>query len=260
LSRERLQKILSRAGVASRRKAEDLIREGRVTVNGETAGIGDQADLESDAIKVDGKLLRPSAERRYWLLNKPRGYITTRRDPEGRPTVIELLPPKERAGLFPVGRLDFDSEGLLILTDDGELAQRISHPRFGCRKTYEVKVKGVPERAALDRLSAGIRIDGKLTAPARVRPMRSPGGRAAESTSWWRVELAEGRTLQIRRMFLRLGHPVRRLRRVAIGRLKDPRLPTGAARRLRPEEVASLRRATGGRAKRGGPPRRGGKP
>ena len=154
MSAERLQKILARAGVASRRKAEDLIRQGRVTVNGTVASVGDKA-AGSDAIKVDGKLLSSPAAHRYLLVHKPRGYVSTRSDPQGRPTVLDLVAPRHRGSLFPVGRLDYHSEGLIILTDDGELAQHVSHPRYGCVKTYLAKVKGAPERTEIDRLRNG---------------------------------------------------------------------------------------------------------
>lgn len=247
MSEERLQKILARAGVASRRKAEELIREGLVTVNGRVAGLGDKADAERDAIKVGGKRIQPLREHRYLLLNKPKGYMSTLSDPEGRPTVIDLVPPGMRKALVPVGRLDFHTEGLLLLTDDGELAQRIAHPRYGGTKTYEVKVKGIPNEAQLDRLRAGILLEGRRTAPAKIAP-RAPfkpagarrRGEAESENSWWRVELTEGRTRQIRDMFLHIGHPVQKLRRVAIGSLRDPHLPLGALRELSEKEVQRL--------------------
>jgi 23S rRNA pseudouridine2605 synthase len=247
VSEERLQKILARAGLASRRKAEELIREGLVTVNGRVAVLGEKADPERDAIKVDGKRLQVSREHRYLLLNKPKGYMSTLSDPEGRPTVIDLVPPAMRKALVPVGRLDFHTEGLLLLTDDGDFAQRIAHPRYGGTKTYEVKVKGIPGEAQLDRLRAGIVLAGRRTAAAKITP-RSPfkpagarrRGEAESENSWWMVELAEGRTRQIREMFLHIGHPVQKLRRVAIGSLRDPRLPLGALRELSEREVERL--------------------
>lgn len=246
MSEERLQKALARAGVASRRKVEELIREGRVTVNGRVAEIGEKADLDRDAVKVDGKRIQPPRGHRYLLLNKPRGVMSTVSDPEGRPTVIDLVPPALRKALVPVGRLDFNSEGLLVLTDDGEFAQRVAHPRYGSVKTYEVKVKGHPQEAELDRLRGGIVLDGRRTAPCRIRPRRAIGrtmGRNDESeNSWWVVELTEGRTRQIREMFERVGHPVQKLRRVAIGPLADPHLAPGDLRELTPREVEMLRR------------------
>ncbi len=240
---ERLQKLLARAGLASRRGAEEYLRQGRVTVNGVAAGIGDKADPKRDAIKVDGKLLRLPAGHRYLLLNKPRGYLVTRKDPEGRPTVYDLLPPKTTRGLFPVGRLDFHSEGLLLLTDDGDLAQRIAHPSHGCTKLYRVRVRGRPDRAALDRLRGGIVIDRKRTAPARIRLLRGPAG---DANTWLEVELGEGRSRQIREMFLRVGHPVKRLKRIAIGSLSDPQLAPGGVREVTAAEVAQLRSGGGG--------------
>ena len=255
MAEERLQKILARAGVTSRRKAEDLIREGRVTVNGAVAGIGDKADPARDAVKLDGKRVHLPATHRYLLLNKPRAVMSTLSDPEGRPTVMEFVPPMFRKALVPVGRLDFLTEGLLLLTDDGEFAQTIAHPRHGCWKTYEVKVSGHPDAAALDRLRAGILLEGVRTAPCEIEPRhvkarRSPRGergrRPPESeTSWWTVRLAEGRTRQIREMFQRVGHPVQKLRRVAIGPLSDSELPLGAVRELSEREVDMLKRAAG---------------
>jgi pseudouridine synthase len=239
VSAERLQKILARAGVASRRGSEEYLRQGRVTVNGAVAGVGDKADPAHDAIKVDGRLLRLPAGNRYLLLNKPRGYLVTRSDPQGRPTVYDLLPAKTSRGLFPVGRLDFHSEGLLLLTDDGDLAQLVAHPRHGCTKLYRVRVRGRPDKAVLDRLRAGIVIDGRRTAPAKIRLLRGPAG---DENAWLEVELGEGRSRQIREMFFRAGHSVKRLKRIAIGSLRDPRLKPGGVREVTQREVARLRR------------------
>lgn len=238
---ERLQKVLARAGVASRRASEELIRQGRVTVNGEIAQIGQKVDLRSDFVKVDGKRIRKPDGNRYVLLNKPAGYMSTKSDPEGRPTVFDLLPPQARRGLFAVGRLDFETEGLLLLTDDGDLAQLVSHPRYGCAKSYEVKVKGKPSEDSIQRLRSGIVLNRKRTQPARIISLGgNRGHRAAESNTWWKVELKEGRTRQIREMFLRVGHPVLRLRRVAIGRVGDRNLPRGTFRDLSEAEVRQL--------------------
>jgi 23S rRNA pseudouridine2605 synthase len=245
MSDERLQKLLARAGLASRRGAEEYIRQGRVTVNGAVATIGDKADPARDAIKVDGRMLKLPTGNRYLLMNKPRGYLVTRSDPEGRPTVFDLLPAKTFRGLFPVGRLDFHSEGLLLFTDDGDLAQHVAHPRYGCTKLYRVRVRGRPDRAALDRLRGGIVIDRKRTAPAKIRLMKGP---VSDENCWLEVELGEGRSRQIREMFFRIGHPVKRLRRVAIGSVSDPRLAPGGVRELTPTEVEGLRRGGGGRA------------
>jgi len=273
---ERVQKILAQAGLGSRRACEELIRSGQVTINGQIATLGAKADPRADSIKVAGKRIRLPERHRYLLLNKPRGFVTTTRDPEGRPTVLDLIPERMRRGLRPVGRLDFDTEGLLLLTDDGELGQLVAHPRHGCKKTYEVKVKGLPDEAALDRLRRGIPLAGRRTAPSEIRPRpglggvrrrRSPakvageagrGGRGAarrgadrrsaerpragsSQNSWWVVRLAEGRTRQIREMFLRIGHPVQKLRRIAIGPVRDPHLPVGSVRELSEEEVRRLR-------------------
>lgn len=238
---ERLQKVLSRAGVASRRAAETLIREGRVTVNGTIASIGQKVDLASDSVKVDGKRVQLPERNRYVLLNKPAGYMTTKSDPEGRPTVFDLLPPQLRRGLFTVGRLDFETEGLLLLTDDGDLAQQVSHPKYGCSKTYEVKVRGKPSPAAVAKFESGIVIDRRRTRPARIFPLGgNRGRRSAESNTWWKVEIKEGRTRQVREMFARVGHPVMRLRRVAIGRVADRDLPRGSFRELTEAEVRRL--------------------
>jgi 23S rRNA pseudouridine2605 synthase len=250
---ERLQKILAHAGVSpSRRKAEDLIRAGRVTVNGRVATLGDRADPEQDHIKLDGRRVELPSSYRYLLLNKPTEVMSTRSDPEGRPTVMESIPEELRTKLVPVGRLDYHTEGLLLLTDDGDLAYRITHPSFGCTKTYEVKVRGEPAEKDLDRLRAGIRLYGRKTAPLKIS--RSPaarGPRVATQNTWLVVELTEGRTRQIREIFQRIGHPVQRLRRVAIGPLRDPRLPPGQVRELTIKELDALRKATRGGRRRG---------
>jgi 23S rRNA pseudouridine2605 synthase len=243
-SAERLQKILARAGVASRRKVEEMILEGRVTVNGRIATLGDKADGARDSIKVDGKRVGAPVTHHYLVLNKPKGVMTTVEDPEGRPTVMELVPAKFRKALVPVGRLDFMTEGLLLLTSDGEFAQRLSHPRYGCRKTYLAKVSGEPREADLDKLRAGVVLDGRRTAPCRIEATHPPSGKREGENTWWNVDLTEGRTRQIREMFERIGHPVQKLRRVAIGSLRDPGLPVGALRELSAEEVERLLRAT----------------
>jgi 23S rRNA pseudouridine2605 synthase len=253
---ERLQKLLARARPLSRRDAEELIREGRVTINGQVATLGAKVRPGLDAVKLDGKLVRAPSHHRYVLLNKPPGVVATREDPEGRPTVLDLLPVGLRGSLFPVGRLDFQSQGLLLLTTDGDLANRLTHPRYGCTKTYEVKVKGEPDPAAIAKLEGGIVLEGRRTAPAKIRrrpPTGARGSRRSEENTWWQVELREGRTRQIREMFHRIGHPVQRLRRVAIGPLRDDRLRLGAHRELTDAEVARLR--GGGEAPRGRPRR-----
>jgi 23S rRNA pseudouridine2605 synthase len=245
---ERLQKLIATAGIASRRAAEELIAAGEVTVNGKTVTEpGTKADPARDHIKVSGRLINPllaEREKTYVLLNKPRGYLASLSDPEGRPLVSELVP-ASLGRLHPVGRLDFNTEGLLILTNDGELTNFITAARNKVEKVYEVKVKGVPPEAAIVRLRRGIVIeDGTRTAPAVV--VRTG---ETKTNSWFEVILHEGRNQQIRRMFDAVGHSVLKLRRVRIGSLRDDRLVTGAWRRLLPGEVASLKRgdARGGR-------------
>jgi 23S rRNA pseudouridine2605 synthase len=175
--------------------------------------------------------------------------------------VIDLLPLRYRDRVVPVGRLDWETEGLMLLTDDGDLAHRVAHPRFGCEKVYEVKVKGEPERAAIAKLAHGIRLDGRLTAPARIeRVKRSFGPREVKGNTWWRVTLNEGRTRQIREMFFRIGHPVARLRRVAIGPVRDAHLAAGSWRELTDAEVEALRRKTAKRTRRKPPPKPGSRP
>ena len=239
---ERLQKILSEAGLASRREAEDWIREGRVLVNGKVATLGGRADAVRDAIRVDGKRVRPPAAKTYVLLNKPKGVVTTTSDPEGRNTVLEYLPQPLRRRVRPVGRLDVQTEGLLLLTDDGDLAARVSHPRSGCGKEYAVKVAGVPSDADLERLRRGIFLDGARLRPCRIDRVSTTGGRG-RGNSWLRVTLWEGRSRQIRRMFETTGHLVSKLKRTGIGPLRDDRLPPGGWRTLTPAELKALERS-----------------
>src|SRR5713226_2236478 len=230
----RLQKLLSRAGLASRREAEDWIREGRVRVNGRIAKLGQRADPKVDSIKVDGKrIAAPAGPSTYLLLNKPRGFVTTVSDPQRRGTVLDLLPQNLRRGVRPVGRLDVQTEGLLLLTDDGELARLVTHPSTGCPKEYRVKVSGLPPENRLERLRRGISLDGERTRPAtieRVSTTQAVG--EGKGNAWFRVLLREGKTRQIRRMFETIGHPVSKLKRVAIGPIRDDKLPVGAFRRL----------------------------
>jgi pseudouridine synthase len=243
---ERLQKILSQAGVASRRLSEELISQGRVQVNGVTVtALGTKADPAVDEIKVDGRRIHEQKRKRYILLHKPRGYITTRSDPQGRPTVLDLLR-GVREYIYPVGRLDYDSEGLLLLTNDGELAARLTHPRHEVDKVYEARVRGVPDDHVLERLAKGVTIEGRRTAPAKVRVLDPPNKRPSEKEQT-RIELAihEGRQRQVRKMFDAVGHPVVRLKRVRIGPIEDPDIPTGHWRELTPQEVSRLQRAAG---------------
>src|SRR5579885_2459802 len=237
---ERLQKLIAAAGLASRRHAEELIEAGEVTVNGKTVReLGTKADPARDSIKVRGRLINPLLEKQekvYVLLDKPRGYLTALADPEGRPPVTELLPPS-LGRLHPVGRLDFNTEGLLILTNDGELTNHVTSARNHVRKVYEAKVKGVPTEEQVGRLRRGIRLDdGVRTAPAEIRRLGE-----TETNAWFEVVLHEGRNQQIRKMFDAVGHSVLKLRRVAIGSVRDAGLKPGAYRFLTAEEVARLK-------------------
>jgi 23S rRNA pseudouridine2605 synthase len=234
---ERLQKILAQAGLGSRRTSEDLIAEGRVTVNGEVATLGTRADPEHDEIEVDGARIGVRQGLAHYLLNKPAGVVTTASDPQGRPTVVSLVPAEPR--VYPVGRLDVDTEGLLVLTNDGELAHRLTHPSFGVDKEYLADVEGTPSRGALRRLREGVDLDDGPTAPARVSLL-------GDHTV--RITIHEGRNRQVRRMCATVGHPVRRLVRVRIGPLADHRLPPGEWRALTQAEVRALERAAAGSA------------
>lgn len=237
---ERLQKIIAHAGFASRREAETMIREGRVTVNGRVVTeLGSKADPASDHIKVDGKLITRAETHRYILLYKPKEVMTTVEDPQGRRTVIDLIK-GVRERIYPVGRLDFHSEGLILLTNDGDLAFKVSHPQHGSVKTYHVKVRGVPEERLIAKLERGITIDNKRTLPCEIRQMKTTGKGDDAGNSWYEVKLREGRTQQIRKMFQAVGHPVSKLRRVAIGPLSDPRLGPGDYRELTKSEVKML--------------------
>jgi 23S rRNA pseudouridine2605 synthase len=237
---ERLQKIIAHAGFASRREAETMIREGRVTVNGRVVTeLGTRADASHDHIKVDGKLITRPEPHRYILLYKPKEVMTTVEDPQGRKTVIDLIK-GVRERIYPVGRLDFHSEGLILLTNDGDLAFKVSHPQHGSVKTYNVKVRGVPEQRLIDKLQRGITIDGKRTLPCEIARMKTTGRRDDEGNSWFEVKLREGRTQQIRKMFQAVGHPVSKLRRVAIGPIADSKLGPGDWRELTKGEVKLL--------------------
>jgi 23S rRNA pseudouridine2605 synthase len=243
--RQRLQKIISAAGVASRRLAEELIAQGRVEVNGKVVReLGTKADPAVDEIKVDGRRIKEQKRKRYILLYKPRGYVTTRSDPQGRPTVMDLLKGVKEY-VYPVGRLDYDSEGLLLLTNDGDLAARLMHPSHEIEKVYEARVRGVPAAEDLERLARGVVLDGKRTAPAKIRMADRPAKTTASGAEHTFVEvvLHEGRQRQVRRMFDLIGHPVARLRRVRIGPIADEQIPIGHWRELDEHELAKLRRA-----------------
>ncbi len=235
---ERLQKVLAAAGIASRRASEALITAGRVRVNGEVVRtLGTRVDPSRDAIKVDGKRIPPApAVRTYLLMNKPRGVVTTLKDPEGRRTVADLLP-KIGARVFPVGRLDYNSEGLLILTDDGDLAQLLTHPTHGVEKTYAVKVRGRPNEGAVRRLLTGVNLDGRRAKAIRAK-MTRPG-----PNSWLELTVHEGRKHLVRRMLEGVGYRVLRLRRTEYGGVRLGALPAGAVRRLSERELGALRGA-----------------
>ncbi|HUK99920.1 MAG TPA: pseudouridine synthase, partial [Nitrospirota bacterium] len=236
---ERLQKIISAAGITSRRAAEELIAEGRVRVNGKVVtALGTKADAFKDHIKVDGKLVNPKQPATYLMLNKPPGFVTTMSDPEGRPTVQDLLK-GVKIRVYPVGRLDYNSEGLLLLTNDGDFAHLITHPKHEFPKTYLAKVKGVVEDKFLNELEKGVFLDDGKTAPAKIKKVRKE-----EANSWLEITIHEGRKRQVRRMFDRIGHSVIKLRRIRTGNLSLGDLPEGAYRYLTPIEVKGLREAS----------------
>ncbi|HUP85860.1 MAG TPA: pseudouridine synthase [Acidimicrobiales bacterium] len=226
---DRLQKVLARAGLASRRVCEDLIAEGRVRVNGEVADLGRRVHPATDVIEVDGGLVPIAPGLVYYLLNKPPGAVTTAADTHGRPTVVDLVPSGPR--VFPVGRLDADTEGLLLLTNDGELTHRLTHPSFGVEKEYLASVEGDPSPAVLRRLREGVELDDGMTAPAKA---------VRVSDGLIRLTIHEGRNRQVRRMCEAVGHPVVRLVRSRIGSLADRKLKPGEWRPVTPEEVRAL--------------------
>jgi 23S rRNA pseudouridine2605 synthase len=239
MSEERLQKIIAHAGLASRRQAEEWITAGRVRVDGKIVReLGTRADPAVALILVDGKPLRRQRETLYYMLNKPRGCVTTVSDPEGRPTVMDYLK-KVPERVYPVGRLDYASEGLLLVTNDGEFSNHIISAANGIPKTYWVKVAGVPSAEELQKLRDGISLDGRRTMPAVIRRL-PPQGRKESENPWYEVVLHEGRQNQIRRMFERIGHPVRKLKRVRIGKLSLGTLKPGEFRPLRPAEIRGL--------------------
>lgn len=237
-SPERLQKVLARVGVGSRRAVEDMIRAGRVRVNSRRAELGDKVDPTKDKVEVDGSVVPLQEGLVYYLLNKPAGTVSTSDDPDGRPTVVEIVETDVR--IWPVGRLDIDTEGALVLTNDGDLTLHLTHPRFGVPKTYVAEVQGSVAPRSARRLARGIELDDGPTAPAEVRVIeRGSSGSVVE------LVLKEGRNRQARRMLEAVGHPVRRLVRTAIGPLKLGRLKPGTYRKLSPDEVRQLYRASG---------------
>jgi 23S rRNA pseudouridine2605 synthase len=232
---ERLQKLIAQAGIASRRKAEVLIQEGEVSVNGKiVTELGTKADPEKDHIKVGGKLINPILEKRenvYVLLNKPKGYLSSAADPEGRKLVVDLVPSK-LGTLHPVGRLDFNTEGLIILTNDGRFTNLVASSK-SVPKVYDVKVKGLPNANAINKLRRGVRLDdGFKTAAATITELKS-----TPKNGWYEVVLHEGHNQQIRKMFDSVGNSVVKLRRIAIGHIKDEGLKVGEFRLLSPNEV-----------------------
>ena len=239
---ERLQKVLARVGIGSRRICEDLIAEERVKVNGEIAELGRRVHPDTDLVEVDGAPIGIRPGLVHYLLNKPTGVVTTASDPQGRPTVIDLVPAEPR--VFPVGRLDLDTEGLLLLTNDGELANRIAHPSHGVDKEYLAEVRGTPSRAALRQLREGVELEDGLTAPAAAVLVEG---------SLVKLTIHEGRNRQVRRMLDAVGHPVTRLIRTRIGPIADRRLAPGDWRELTPHELRSLEAAVGQASRAHGP-------
>jgi pseudouridine synthase len=239
----RLQKILSAAGVASRRASEQMILEGRVMVNGETVReLGTKADPAKDVIKVDGRRIKTEIRHRYILVYKPKGYVTTRKDPEGRRTVLDLI--GEGDYIYPVGRLDYDSEGLLLMMTDGDLAAGLMHPRHEVEKEYEVIVHGIPDARAVEKLRKGVFIEGGRTSPARVHVGGTVKG--AKPTTKLTMTIHEGRNRQVRKMCSAVGLPVWDLRRIRMGPISLGRLKPGQWRDLTPDEVRRLQRSVGG--------------
>lgn len=232
----RLQRVLSEAGISSRRGGEDLIRAGRVSVNGEIIReLGFKADPNRDHIRVDGRPIPRTTSKVYYLLYKPRGVITSLKDPQGRPTVRDLIP-RIKAKVFSVGRLDYDAEGLLLLTNDGEVAMRLAHPRYGVSRTYLVKIRGALTAEEMGRLEKGIMLDDGMSPPLKV----APGKRLAEN-SWLRVTLREGRNRVIKRTFEAIRHPVLRLKRIGFASLTLRGLHPGDYRSLTSKEIERLR-------------------
>lgn len=235
---ERLQKVLARAGIGSRRAVEELIAGGRVRVNGERVALGRRVDITKDVVEVDGSRVPLEATLRYLLANKPLGVVSTADDPEGRTTVLDLVEIAER--VWPVGRLDIDTEGAILLTNDGELTFRLTHPSYEIPKTYLADARGAVKERDVRRLRRGIELDDGPTAPADVEIVDRLGG-----STLVRVVIHEGRNRQVRRMFDAIGHPVARLARTAIGPVTLGRLKPGTARRLTLDEVRALYRAVG---------------
>lgn len=235
--KERVQKVLARAGFGSRRVCEELIEDGRITINGTTATLGDRVDVDHDIVTVDGVPIGIQPDLVYYLLNKPAGVVTTVTDTHGRPTVLNDLPSQPQ--VHPVGRLDMDTEGLLLITNDGQLTHRLTHPSFGVEKEYVAHVQGSPTRGAIRQLREGVELDDGLTAPAQA---------SSPADGMIRLVIHEGRNRQVRRMCEAVGHPVLRLVRVRIGPIRDPQLAPGQWRELTQDEVRALERAVSSQA------------
>lgn len=236
---ERLQKYLAHAGVASRRTCEELISAGKVRVNGEVVReMGVKIDPEKDRVEVNGQTVGEKEDKIYLMLNKPKGYVTTLRDPQGRPKVVDLVKDTGRR-VYPVGRLDFDTEGLLLLTNDGELTFALTHPRHEIGKTYIAVVKGIPDKDKLKRFQKGLRLADGMTAPAKVRVMKKKGANAVLE-----ITIFEGRNRQIRRMCETIGHPVLELKRISMGFLELGNLAEGKYRQLTEKEIRKLKEIT----------------
>ncbi len=233
---ERIQKVIARAGIASRREAEKLISEGRVTLNGKVVEeLGTKVDTDKDYIKVNGKLITRPEPKAYLILFKPRGYVTTTSDPEGRPTIMELLE-RVKGRVFPVGRLDYDTEGLIFCTNDGDLAHRLQHPSREVPKTYFAKVEGVPTPEEITKLRKGIKLEDGMTAPAKVKLVRK-----VEANSWLEITIHEGRNRQVKRMVEAIGHPIIKLKREGLAFLTLGDLKSGEFRHLTAEEIKKLK-------------------
>ncbi len=233
---QRLQKYLAQCGVASRRKSETIILQGRVSVDGHiVTNLGLKVTPGVQEVRLDGKVIVPETETLYLLLNKPKGYVTTLSDPQGRPVVTSLLKKEITQRVFPVGRLDLDTEGALLLTNDGELAQRIQHPKYEVTKTYEALVGGWPTASDIKKLEKGIILEGKITAPAQIAILKKKS-----TTSLIKIIIHEGRKRQVRKMFQAIGNPVINLKRIAYGKLFLRKLPSGHYRSLTPKDLKKI--------------------
>lgn len=231
----KLQVFLAHAGIASRRKSEQLILDGVVTVNGETAHLGQRIKEESDFIQVKGKLIKNTTSKEYFILNKPRGIVSTTHDELNRKHVVDLLPVNKRQGMYPVGRLDQDSEGLILLTNDGELCNMLTHPKFEIEKTYHVLLKGIPSTLALEHLKRGVKLGGMYVRPVKINVLTHEN-----NNTWLAVVIKEGQKHQVRKMIARIGYDVVRLVRVQMGPLVLGEIKNGAVRELTQEEKAAI--------------------